>query len=155
MTTPAAHPDAPPQGAYAYEHSGRNPRTLATVGCIWVLIGAAWAWLDAAVLVVGLVAFATVPAVYDYASGRRSGVRIAPDTLSWYSGRRTGEAVLEAIDHIRLDTRLDFSVRASAVLSTGRKIRLPLEAIPPADIFQEALSARGIKVQRHHFSLLG
>ncbi len=57
---------------------------------------------------------------------------------------------------VLLDTRLDFSVRASVVLADGgRKIRLPYESTPPHKALEAALLARGIAVQRHHFSLIG
>ncbi|WP_415920946.1 hypothetical protein [Tateyamaria sp. SN6-1] len=140
---------------YAYQTTGRNRATLLTVLTVWGLIGAAVIWLDAATWIAALAALATVPALVDLITGRRSGVRIEADGLHWFSGRRTGDIAWPRITHIRLDTRLDFSVRASAVLTSGRKVRLPLEATPPADDFEEALSARGIKVERHHFSLLG
>ena len=58
------------------------------------------------------------------------------------------------IDHFRLDTRLDFSVRATVVLRSGRKIRLPFEATPPHQAFEDALTARGVTVKRFHFQLL-
>lgn len=150
MTEPAAHP-----GTFRHQNTGRNRATLITVIAVWAAMGLAWQMLEASLILVSLAGFATLPALFDLASGRRSGVEIAPEVLSWFSGSRKGEVALHALDHVRLDTRLDFSVRASAVLTNGRKLRLPLEAIPPADTFEAALSARGITVQRHHFSLLG
>ena len=140
---------------FRHENTGRNRATLIVVIAVWIAMGLAWQVLDASLILVSLAGFATLPALYDLASGRLSGVEIGSDALSWFSGSRKGEVALHALDHVRLDTRLDFSVRASAVLTNGRKLRLPLESIPPADAFEAALAARGIAVQRHHFSLLG
>ncbi|WP_299687307.1 hypothetical protein [uncultured Tateyamaria sp.] len=140
---------------YAYQTSGRNRATLITVFAVWAILGLAILWLDAAPWLMGLFALATIPALIDLISGRASGLRLDVDGMHWFSGRRTGEVAWPRISHIRLDTRLDFSIRASAVLTSGRKVRLPLEATPPSDDFEEALTSRGIKVERHHFSLLG
>ncbi|MEL7090812.1 MAG: hypothetical protein AAFN94_03665 [Pseudomonadota bacterium] len=150
MTDAVADP-----GPFRHQNTGRNRATLIAVMAVWLAMGLAWQVLDASLILVSLAGFATLPALYDLASGRLSGVEIGPETLSWFSGSRKGEVALHALDHVRLDTRLDFSVRASAVLTNGRKVRLPLESIPPADAFETALSARGIRVERHHFSLLG
>ncbi|WP_147106233.1 hypothetical protein [Tateyamaria sp. syn59] len=140
---------------YRFETTGRNRRTLVALILVWALILGAIALLDASPILMGLIALCTAPALYDLMSGRISGLTLGPEGLGWFAGRRTGEIAWSKIDHIRLDTRLDFSVRASAVLVSGRKVRLPLEATPPADTFEEVLTKRGVTVKRHHFSLLG
>ncbi|MEX0311684.1 MAG: hypothetical protein AB3N17_15720 [Tateyamaria sp.] len=140
---------------YRYETTGRNRRTLVALGGVWVLILAAIALFDASVVLMALIALCTAPALYDLVSGRASGLALSDEGLSWFAGRRSGEIAWSRIDHIRLDTRLDFSVRASAVLTSGRKVRVPLEATPPADQFEGVLRDRGIAVKRHHFSLVG
>lgn len=140
---------------YAYETTGRNRATLITVSMVWVAVLVAIAVFDAALWLMALIVLFTAPALYDLISGRAAGVRVDGDGLHWFAGRRTGEIAWQRISHMRLDTRLDFSVRASAVLTSGRKVRLPLEATPPADVFEAELKDRGIKVERHHFSLLG
>ncbi|GGX56685.1 hypothetical protein GCM10007385_26820 [Tateyamaria omphalii] len=140
---------------YRYEATGRNRRTLVALVVVWTLILAAIALLDASLILMALIALCTAPALYDLISGRSAGLALASDGLSWFAGRRAGDIAWDKIDHIRLDTRLDFSVRASAVLTSGRKVRVPLEATPPADTFETVLTDRGITVKRHHFSLLG
>ncbi|WP_299725037.1 hypothetical protein [uncultured Tateyamaria sp.] len=140
---------------YAYETSGRNRKTLVAVLLVWAAILAAVLFLDASLWIAGLIGLCTAPALYDLIAGRRSGVALGPDGLSWFAGRRTGQIAWNQISHMRLDTRLDFSVRSSAVLVTGRKVRLPLECTPESETFEKELSERGIKVERHHFSLLG
>ena len=140
---------------YSYETSGRNRKTLIALVIVWALIVMAVLIIDASLWLAGLIGLCTLPAVYDLIAGRRSGVSLSTEGLRWFAGKRTGEITWDKISHMRLDTRLDFSVRASAVLVSGRKVRLPLEATPKADIFEEELKARDIKVERHHFSLLG
>ena len=140
---------------YSFETNGRNRKTLFALIAVWALILLAIAFLDAALWLMALIAFCTAPALYDLLAGRRAGVGLSDAGLSWFAGRRTGDITWDRISHMRLDTRLDFSVRASAVLTSGRKIRLPLESTPPSEAFEQALSARGIKVERHHFTLLG
>ena len=117
---------------FIFEQQARSRRTLVIVLGVWTVLIAAWVWLDAAWWIMALDA----------------------QTLSWFSGRRQGALEVSEIEHIRLDTRLDFSVRVTAVLTTGRKIRLPFESTPPHQTFENALLARGVKTQRHHFQLL-
>ena len=140
---------------YRFETTGRNRRTFVALGGVWALILLAIVLLDASLVVMALIALCTAPALYDLISGRSSGLALGPEGLSWFAGRRTGQIAWGKMDHIRLDTRLDFSVRASAVLTSGRKVRVPLEATPPADLFEQVLKERGITVKRHHFSLVG
>lgn len=140
---------------YRFETTGRNPKTAVALGLVWAAIVLAILRLDASLWLMGLIALCTAPALYDLVAGRRSGVALSDAGLSWFAGRRTGDITWDRISHMRLDTRLDFSVRASAVLTSGRKVRLPLECTPAPDVFEGALTARGIKVERHHFSLVG
>ena len=140
---------------YRFETSGRNAKTLITLLCVWGVIGLGVVAIDASLWLAGLIFLCTIPALYDLLAGRRSGVSLSTAGLSWFAGKRTGDITWDKISHMRLDTRLDFSVRASAVLVSGRKERLPHEATPKADIFEAELTARDIKVERHHFSLLG
>lgn len=140
---------------YRYETTGRNHKTLLALLGVWVAILLAVLLIDASLWLALLIWLCTLPALYDLVAARRSGVQVDAGGLSWFAGKRTGQITWDRISHLRLDTRLDFSVRASAVLVTGRKVRLPLESTPDADLFEAELSARGIKVERHHFSLLG
>ena len=139
---------------YSFETNGRNRKTLFALIAVWALILLAIAFLDAALWLMALIAFCTAPALYDLLAGRRAGVGLSDAGLSWFAGRRTGDITWDRISHMRLDTRLDFSVRATAVLSTGRKIRLPFEATPPHRDFEQALEARCIPVKRFHFQLM-
>lgn len=149
MTAPA--PPAP----YEWSRSGRSRSAAVTVGAIWLALAAAYIFLDASIWVVWVIVLFTLPALADLVTGRVSRMRVSGAGLSWTSGRRVAQLRWDEIERIRLDTRLDFSVRTTLILPSGRKLRLPIDTTPPADAFEAALRAHGAEVQRHHFSLLG
>ena len=138
-----------------YAHSGRNPATLVVLLAVWACLAGAVILLDAAWWLMALLGLFTLPALWDLLSARQAGMRLDDEGLHWHAGRRTGTVAWNRIDRVRLDTRLDLSTRAALVLDTGRKIRLPQEATPPDAELEAELDARGVKVERHHFSLLG
>ena len=139
--------------SFQFEQRARRPATLLTVLAVLTALWAAWVWLEAATGLVLLFAAFTLPAIVDLIRNPLAGLTLTAEALTWYSGRRTGSVSLTELDHVRLDTRLDFSVRATAVLDTGRKIRLPFEATPPHRQFEAALEAQGVTVKRFHFQL--
>ncbi len=140
--------------AFSYEQHARSPRLLLIVLAVWAALTALWLWLDAALWIVLFLGAFTLPAIADLIRNPRAGMTLDADRLSWFSGRRHGTVELTEVDHIRLDTRLDFSVRVSAVLTNGRKIRLPFETTPPHQTLEDALQAHGVTTRRHHFQLL-
>lgn len=125
------------------------------VGCIWMGLGAAFFLLEAAPWLLALVAIATLPATWEFLTNPASGLDLSDRELTWFSGRRHVTLARGEIERIRFDTRLDLSVRATAVLTTGKKVRLPYECTPPSQLFEAELTARGIRTERHHFSPLG
>lgn len=141
--------------ALVFERSGRQPRAIAILCAIWTLLLFLYLRLDAAPWIIGIFAVFTLPALWDQIANPGAGMRFEPAHLIWHSGRRDAQIPWSQIDHVRLDTRLDFSVRATIVLVTGKRVRAPFEATPPADTLVAALDARGVRVERHHFSLLG
>lgn len=141
-------------GDFTFERKSRNWPTLITVVCIWIALLLGWTLLDAAWWLVGLIAVFTLPAVYDLWANPVATLRLTDHTLRWSLPRSEAEIALHEIDHVRLDTRLDFSVKATIVLSTGRKLRLPFPATPPHQAFEDALNARNVATRRHHFSLM-
>jgi hypothetical protein len=138
---------------YSFDRSGRTWTGVIVVGGIWLVLVALVVTVDAAWWIAVALAAFTLPAVIDILRDTRSGLELSDDTLSWFTGTRDASVALSQIDHVRLDTRLDFSVRASLVLKSGRKLRLPFEATPPHMTFDAALQARGLTVRRHHFQL--
>ncbi len=141
-------------GAFHYHHSARTVTAALVVSLVWLALFAAWVWLEAANWIILLLLLFTLPALIDLIRDPQAGLHLSDDTLRWHSGRRNADVPLSEIDHVRLDTRLDFSVRATVVLTMGRKIRLPFESTPPHQAFENALQARGIKTLRFHFQLL-
>lgn len=139
---------------FVFEHHARSRKTALIVLGIWSLLIALWIWLDAVWWLIAFLAAFTLPALYDLICNPKAGLSLDAEALRWFSGRREGALDLSEIDHIRLDTRLDFSVRVTAVLTSGRKIRLPFESTPPHQTLEDALQAQGVKTQRHHFQLL-
>ena len=119
---------------FRYSRQGRNPGTMIVVAAIWAVLIGTYFWLDAAPLLLGVLA-------------------LTPTTLGWHSGIRTARVAVTEISRVRLDTRLDFSVRATVVLRSGRKLRIPYEATPPHQALEAQLNANDIKTERHHFSL--
>lgn len=140
--------------AFTFQRNGRNGKTALVIAAVWLILAGAWAFLDAALWLFGFLGLFTLPALWDLICDPSSGLNLTDATLAWHSGKRHGEVPLAEIDHIRLDTRLDFSVRATLVLHTGAKVRLPFEATPPHQAFEDALIARGLKTRRTHFQLM-
>ena len=140
--------------SFTFHRQARSKRLALTLAVIWGVLLYLYLFLDAAPWIVAVLAAFTLPALADLVANPASGLTLTDQTLSWHSGRRSADLDLTEIDHMRLDTRLDFSVRATAVLQSGRKIRLPFEATPPHQTFEDALAARGIKTRRTHFQLM-
>ncbi|NOR31243.1 MAG: hypothetical protein GQ539_09105 [Sulfitobacter sp.] len=138
---------------YIYQRQGRSAPAILVLVLIWVALFYAWAMLDAAPLIIGIIGACSLPALYDVVANPAAGLSLSQTNLDWHSGRRNAQIRLSEINHIRLDTRLDFSTRATVILNSGRKIRIPFEATPPHKTFEQALNARNIKTERHHFSL--
>lgn len=139
---------------YTYQRQGRSPAAALIVTLIWLALIAAYVYLEASPWVVSLLALFTLPAAVDFARNPESGLTLSDDTLDWHTGPRTGTVAFSQIERMRMDTRLDFSVRVTVILNTGRKIRLPFEATPPHEALEAALKERGIKTERFHFQLM-
>ena len=140
--------------SFTHRHAGRSVKGAVIVAGVWALLASLWIFLDAAPWLVGILALFTLPALWDLIKNPAAGVTLTDTRLRWFTGPRDAVVAFSEIDHVRLDTRLDFSVRATVVLRSGRKIRLPFEATPPHRAFEDALTARGVTVKRFHFQLL-
>lgn len=140
---------------FTYHRQGRSWTTLTVVLAVYVLLIVAIVRVDAAPWLMGIIALFTLPALWEIYANPAAGLEMDAEQITWFTGKRTATLHWGEVDHMRLDTRLDFSVRATAVLSSGRKIRLPYEATPPHKAFEAALQSLGIRTERHHFSLIG
>lgn len=137
---------------YLYTRPGRSRRTAVALIAAWALLAVALVVLDISLWIAGLLALATLPAVYDLWANPSAGLQLDDKSLGWHSGRRRGEIALADIGKIRLDRGWDFAFRLSVVQANGRRIRLPYECTPPADEIEAALAACGIRTEHHPFS---
>ncbi|MGP6085723.1 hypothetical protein [Antarctobacter jejuensis] len=139
------------------EHAstGRSLRAFLVLMLIWLAILTLWFALHASVWVVLVLLAVSLPALVDFATGRRAWLHLDDRMLRWGSGRAEGEVALTRLSKVRFETRLDLSIRVRLVLDDGRRITLPQDALPPHPTLQEALEARGITTERAHFVLFG
>ncbi|MCV3273921.1 hypothetical protein [Roseobacter sinensis] len=140
---------------FTYHRQGRSRITLCSLLAVWAALLLAIIAVDAAPWLMAIIALFTLPAVWELLTNPAAGLRMDARGITWFSGKREVDVSWNEVDHIRLDTRLDFSVRATAVLRGGRKLRLPYEATPPHQAFEAALQDLGVRTERHHFSLVG
>jgi len=140
---------------YHYTSQGRRALTVGIVAGVWAVLLAAYLWLDAAPAVLALLVAFTLPAVYDILGNPRAQFTLTQTHLRWQAGRQNVEIPLEEIDHLRLDTRLDLSVRLSVVRPSGVRLRVPYPATPPHGVLEPLAQKAGLRTQRHHFSLMG
>ncbi|MEM6311337.1 MAG: hypothetical protein AAF754_14945 [Pseudomonadota bacterium] len=138
----------------AFARKGRTWTTLIALVGTWIVLLLIWLVLNAAWWIVLFFLLFTIPAARDIWVGTSAGSDLSRHGLRWYSGAQEVNVSLDDIDHVRLVTRLDTSVRAALVLFSGRKLRMPIESTPPHKDFERALLAHGVKVQRHHFTPL-
>ena len=129
--------------------SGRSLRAFLVLMLVWLAALTLWFALQASVWIVGALLLVSLPALIDFGTGRSAWLRLDDKMLSWGSGGSTGEVALTRITLVRFETRLDFSIRVRLVLDDGRRITLPQHPR-----LQEALEARDIKTERHHFGLI-
>jgi hypothetical protein len=138
--------------AFVFVRHGRARRTVLVLMAVYAGLTGLVLVLDAAWWVVGLAVLLTIPALWDLYRDPSAGVRLDDTRLEWHSGRRSASLPLDEIDHMRFDTRWDFSVRVSVVTGAGKRVHLPFEAVPPHRQFETAFESRGIAVKRSHFS---
>ena len=137
---------------FSFTRQGRSPRTLAVVIVIYAVLVMAVLLVDAAWWLMAALALFTLPALWDLYADPSAGVQLNKDRLDWHSGRRSAFVDLNEVDHMRFDTRWDFSVRVTAMLRDGKRVRLPYDALPPHRDFEIALQKQGLRVVRHHFT---
>ncbi|MFZ5964611.1 hypothetical protein ACOXXX_16820 [Thalassococcus sp. BH17M4-6] len=145
-------PEALP--GYTYGAPARTPRSVGLLLGLWALLAVGWIWLQVeSWIVLGILLF-TLPLLWEVATGKTARLTLDDTTLDWQSGRVQDHVALRDLDHVRLDRRFDGSMRATLVLQDGRKTRLPHDCVPPHRAFEATLKARGVKVDRHPFSIL-
>lgn len=139
---------------YVFQRKGRSWATLIAVLCTWAACMIAWLVFSAAPWILVIVLLFTLPALWDLWSAPTAGFEIDAQSVSWHSGSLHQSVMVSQIDHIRLVTRLDLTVRAAVVLHDGDKRRVPAESTPPSKDLETSLNAAGLRVERHHFTFL-
>ncbi|WP_166416169.1 hypothetical protein [Cochlodiniinecator piscidefendens] len=139
---------------YTHQNRGRAARTVAVLGAIYAISVFAFVWLNAAWWIIAALVVFTLPAIWDLATDRVAGLTLSDTQITWRSGSFEDYRAYGEIEKVRFDTRLDFSVRVTLVLSRDRKLRLPYDCLPPHKEFEDELNKRNIKTERHHFSLM-
>ena len=142
-------------GNLSFRRSGRSWAALFSVLGIWAVLLTAIFVVQAAIWLMAMLAIFTLPAAWDFWRNVSAGFDMDDRGLSWFAGQRSAALSWPELERFRLDTRLDFSVRATAILKSGQKIRLPYESTPPHKQLEAALLARDVPTERHHFSLIG
>ena len=138
---------------FVFENPGRSRKATSVLLIVYALVAYGVLVLDMARWIAAIVLAVTLPTVWDIATNRRAWLRLNDETLDVSSGKVSQSFALRDIDYVRLDTRLDFSVKATVVDLQERKNRLPYDCVPPVTEFEDALRARGVRVERHHFAL--
>lgn len=148
---PNAQLDTP---EFTYRATGRNWTTLIVTLSVWVVLAFLLLKVEMASWLAMIVFIFTLPAVYDLISARASGITVNGDQIAWYAGKRDNSLAANLIDHIKLDTRLDLSVRCTLVLSSGQKVKVPFEACPNHRALETQLHAHGYTTRRQHFGFV-
>ncbi|PSL21903.1 hypothetical protein [Shimia abyssi] len=136
-----------------YRNQGRNPRTFGALAIAGGLILFLYSIGTMYWLIVLLSLFA-IPALFDVLLNPVATFELNDTILRWKSPTQTAEMRVDQIRAARFDTRLDVSVRATLTLADGSKLRVPQDVLPSHKTLEEALKARGIKVERHHFRVI-
>ncbi len=140
--------------SFVFTRSARSPRNLMLLALWWLVLAVLAFGLNASPVIIALLALASLPALYDIGMGATSELHITPADIIWRSGRRGGTLPRGQLKSVRLDTRLDLSLRMTLITHQGGKTRLPYECVPSAGEIEAALSAQDIPYQRHHFTLM-
>lgn len=140
---------------YTFENRGRSRRAGLALVLVWGSLALGLVLIELSPLIAGAIALFTLPAAWEFLSDPRATLALTDTRLSWQSTRISGDMPLSSILKARFDTRLDLSHRMTFLLKDGRKLRLPHACAPQHLAFEDALKARGIAVERHHFALFG
>lgn len=140
--------------SFAHENRARTPRKLIIIAVIWAVVLGLYIVLDASWILVLLTWLATLPALYEMWLNKTASLCISEQEISWSSGRYKGRIAAADIAMVRLDTRLDFSLKMTLIGAEGGRLRLPFDVVPKAGPLEAALKTHGYPYQRHHFALL-
>lgn len=151
MSAPQPQSAPPP---WRYEASARGPRAVLMLVLWWGILIIGLLAIDLNPWIAGVLGALSIPALIELARGTTAWLEVTPGGIGWGSGRRTGFVARNEIDRVRLDTRLDFSLRMTIISVGMARVRLPYECVPRAKTLTKVLDAQGYKHEHHHFALL-
>lgn len=134
--------------------TGRRPAVLAALLGNLALALVLYIWLEASLWVVIALGAVSLPALWDFLSARPSVLRVEDGALIWRSGTRHDHIPLNQIARLRLERRLDLSLRVRLILTDGRRLTLPPDCTPRAAALEAALTDTDITVERSSFSFV-
>lgn len=137
-----------------FTRHARSTSAIAWVATWWIVVLALYFVLNASPIIALVLACVSLPALIDIGAGATSRLCITRAEITWRTGRRKGALPRGQLKSVRLDTRLDLSLRMTLLTYQGDKIRLPYECVPSASKIEAGLKAHDIPYQRHHFTLL-
>jgi aminopeptidase N len=139
---------------FTFQRAARGPRAVGFVVLWWLIIFALYAFLNGSWVILAILALCSVPALLDIYRGTSTALQITAKNIQWRSGKRAGSLARGQLRSVRLDTRLDLSLRMTLLTYQGEKLRLPYECIPKASDIEAVLKAQDIPYERHHFTLM-
>ncbi|MEP2716632.1 hypothetical protein [Pseudophaeobacter sp.] len=136
-----------------FEHQGRSP-ALALAICLWLAaLVFAGVKMQITTWFLVLLTLPVLPGLWELWRNPLSWLELTDDQISWVTATRQTCLPLSSVTLLRLDRRWDFSFRATLVFEDDRKTRIPQHVLPPVSELEQALEARGIACQRHHFTV--
>ncbi len=142
-----------PEPALHHRSSGRSWRAGLALGAVAALL-AALAAIGAHPAILAALALLALPLALDLWRAPEASLTLDGDALEWRHGGALARIPLAGIERVRLDTRLDGTVRATVETGQARPPRIPPPCMPPHKALEAALQARGVAVRRRHFTLL-
>ncbi|MGB7317785.1 MAG: hypothetical protein WBC85_07445, partial [Planktotalea sp.] len=111
--------------AFHFERRARSPRAIFFIALWWAAIALLHFAIQANPWILLLLALVSLPAIYDLGANASAILTIDAQHIAWRSGQRGATCPRAQLQKVRLDTRLDFSLRMTLIPHQGRKIRLP------------------------------
>lgn len=138
---------------YHFRSQGRSPALVLALAAWLAALAGLYFYAQATPWLIALLFLPVIPGLFDLAKNPGSGLDLTSEQISWFTGGERTDLPLSRIARLRFDTRLDLSIRATLILTTGEKLRLPQPVVPPVAELTRALDQRGVAHERHHFSL--
>ena len=140
--------------AYTYERRGRTITTAIVLALIYLILALGMVLLNLSQWIVAIAFVFTLPAFYDLISDVRSGMAISDQEISWFHSKTSAAIPTADIKRLRIDLRMDRSVKLTIELENGRKVRVAQPATPPLKELEAVLPKAGIEFRKNPFSLL-